>query len=276
MQEVSVTIMSAEANGKGFVLEHLYDICKNVEYAKLGEIYRQLPKTAYDARSFFFHLIKVFVAHDASLRSRIDKTEMLFGTLCRNSKVITDLVVIGKIDNLDFSNVTFQKCHFIDLVLSDCTANQNTRFEECVFRGDLEFVNCANKDWASVKLCDTILYPPSNLVWEKFSGIEIGSKEDHVKDAMRIGLSKFWRNGRLKSGIRKSNWTTGSLGHSIYCKSLLDAMLQTGLMVEEHISGVVGGGYIFDRESIRDLQRFMDSRQPTGKVRQVYEKLMKA
>jgi hypothetical protein len=112
--------------------------------------------------------------------------------------------------------------------------------------------------------------PPTNLIWEEILGESFGTKEEHILDALRLTLNKFWYHGRLKQSIIKQYWRKGSLGHSIYCDPLLKAMLKHKLIEEVKISGVSEGGYAFSRDSVADLQRFMDNRQLTGKIRDVY------
>ena len=51
-------------------------------------------------------------------------------------------------------------------------------------------------------------------------------------------------------------------------------MLSTSLLSVQHISGVPEGGYLFDKSSVGDLQRFMDSRQMTGKIAEAYQHVL--
>jgi len=65
------------------------------------------------------------------------------------------------------------------------------------------------------------------------------------------------------------------LGHSIYCEPILEAMLKSRLIEEVHISGVPKGGYAFSTETVTDLQRLMDNRQLTGKIRDVFNSILR-
>ena len=274
----TLKLMSTEANGKGFIFDYIYDICRKHDIAALSKLYSRLPRASYDEKSFVFHLAKTFITYDPSIKTNRERMsgilEILSGTEFHSGKEAADLVVIGKVDGLDFSGVTYRNCKFIDVTFSNCSANDQTQFLNCAVSGELDFVNCKRSEWANVRLSNCTFHPPANLVWEHFAGRGVGSKEDHIKDAMRLALSKFWKYGRVEGSIRQSHWSTGSLGRSIYCNPLRDAMLKAGLITEGHTSGVTEGCFIFDRASLGDLQKFMDGRQLTGKLRKVYDILI--
>lgn len=275
----TLKLMSTEANGKGFLFDYIYDICRKQDIANLIKLNSRLPRAAYDEKSFVFHLTKTFISHDPSIKTNREKMNAILEILCsteyHSRMEAADLVVIGKVDGLDFSGITFRNCKFIDVTFSNCSTNVQTNFENCAFSGELDFVNCNKSDWANVRVSTTCTFhPPANLAWEHFAGSSVGSKEDHIKDAMRLALAKFWKYGRLEGSIRQNHWSTGSLGRSIYCNPLRDAMLKVGLITEGHTSGVTEGCFIFDRGSLGELQKFMDGRQLTGKLRKVYQILM--
>jgi hypothetical protein len=102
----------------------------------------------------------------------------------------------------------------------------------------------------------------------------VGSKEQNVNDALKLALSKFWRNGQPHFSIHALHWAKGPLGQSIYCKAIQQAMFSCGILSKITISGVQEGGYAFSKDVLPDLQRYMDSGQLTGKLREVYRSLL--
>jgi hypothetical protein len=96
-----------------------------------------------------------------------------------------------------------------------------------------------------------------------------------LKDALELAFKKFWYYGRVRITIQRKDWGKGSLGHSAYCEPIRIAMLREKLIDEIHISGVTEGGYSFNKDSLADLQRFMDNKQMTGKIKKVFNNLMK-
>lgn len=269
-------IMCREANGKGFLIEHMLDLLKdNINY--LNICYKNVPARAGEAKSFLFHLAKQAIHNLSDYITRDEKATALFSLInddFTNGKHVNSLYVVGNIDGLNLSGITFSNCTFIDTIFTRCEADETTVFAMCSFSGDLDFQSCDKVKWSRVQLNDCTLLPPSNLVWEDMLGRVFASKEEHLLDAMRLALNKFWHHGILKRSIRKENWRRGSLGHSIYCEQILEAMLRSHLIDEVHISGVPEGGYVFTTECIADLQRFMDNRQLTGKIGEVYNALV--
>lgn len=270
-------IMCKEANGKGYLIEHMLDLLKD-NLPSIGACYKSIPAKLIEAKSFIFHLIKQSVHNSPSIVTKDEKTSGIFSVM--DDKYNADgsvncSYIIGSIDGLNLSGIRFINCSFVDTVFTRCNADDKTIFEECTFSGDLDFQGCDKNEWSTVQLISSTLLPPSNLVWEDMLGHIFTSKEEHLLDAMRLALNKFWHHGILKKSIRKENWRRGSLGHSIYCEPILEAMLKSRLIEEVHISGVPKGGYAFSTETVTDLQRFMDNRQLTGKIRDVFNSILR-
>lgn len=283
LMQSTLPLMVAEANGKGFIFEHVLDICckvtpENKIYKRINGLFRALPSKAHDEKSFLFHIAHIFAANYQSGRNRQDSSkliwEALFGADFKTSRKVDSLVLIGKVDNMDLSGINFSNCRFMDVIFDSCGANEETSFNSCAFIGDLEFKSCDPVRWRDVKFDKScVMQSPASLIWDQFIGPAGSSTEKLIKDAMAAGLSKFWKHGRLQSSIRQDNWKTGCLGHTAYGKSLLKAMLKVKLLTEGKTSGVQEGIYIFDRDSISNLQQFMDNKQLTGKLAEVYKML---
>jgi len=269
-------LMAQEANGKGHVLDHLGALLDADAIDDIGSFYRKIPRDKLEARSFAFHLIQSFL--DRISTGIKDRTLTLFSLIegkdFRNKRVVKSLYVVGRLDRLDLSDIIFEGCTFMDVNFSKCDANAGTVFNRCKFAGELDFSGSDEQGWSDVSLVDPVLVPPANLVWSSIRQAAADSGSDEVEDAMRLALGKFWRHGRLKATLSKKDWHRGSLGHTVYCKSILAAMLKVGVLEGIHISGVAEGGYNFSRKALPDLQRFMDNRQLTGQLREVYERLL--
>lgn len=269
-------IMCREANGKGYLIEHMLDLLKD-NLDSINICYRNAPARAGEAKSFIFHLVKQAIHNSSTYVTKDEKTSAIFSIIDNefiNERKVNSLYIIGNIDGLNLSGITFTNGIFVDTIFTRCDADDTTVFQRCTFSGDLDFQSCDKTKWGRVKLIEPTLLPPSNLVWEDMLGKIFASKEEHILDALRLALSKFWHHGILKKSIRKENWRRGSLGHSIYCEQILEAMLKSRLIEEVRISGIPEGGYAFSAECIADLQRFMDNRQLTGKIGEVYNTLV--
>lgn len=271
-------LMSQESNGKSYILEHMLPMlgADITEMIKLW--YANVPIEHVDSKSFLFHLAKSFVGKEESVM--LERTNRLFTIFYPNflkDRIIRNANFIGQLDKLDLSGISFIGCNFRDVSFSKCRADENTKFINCRFSGMLEFPGCAIKEWSQVQMIDTITLSPANLIWEEMleEGKFFPRKEDHVKDALKLALNKFWFSGRLKATLRKDDWNKGTLGHSFYCKPVLDAMLKTGFIMEIEISNVPEGGYSCNHDSVEDLQRFMDNGMITGKIKEVFDLLLK-
>ncbi len=269
--------MVRESNGRGYVIEHLVELLGTSSKSKLGEFYRCVPNDQALAKSFLFHVAKALVEEDSGIVTAQERTDAIFKIIQDGSdstqNTIRNLLVLGNIDRLDLSNKTLTGCVFQDTHFIKCKANKKTRFVNCRFSGDLLFDDCKKREWSYVEIENCKMEPPTPLVWEGLVGKSLNPDEDHIIDALHIALSKFWQHGRFRGSIRTEDWKKGTLGHSIYCQTILDAMLKNGVLSNAHISGISEGGYAFSREALQELQLFMDNRQLTGKLKQVYREV---
>jgi hypothetical protein len=275
------SLMAREANGKGNLVEHMLTLLEVNDLPSLGAYYRATARVVNRddrPKSFLFHIARRLVEMGEANLTKRDRTMRLFSTLFGDdfakSKLLTNGYFEGQIDKLDFTGVTFNSCKFFEASFVDCLADGKTCFQSCVFSGTFE-VSGERKTWADVQLDKNCrLEFPTNLAWEEIAAKGAGSKEQNMNDALKLALGKFWRNGQPHFSIPAVYWAKGPLGHSIYCKSLFQAMTSCGVIKKISISGVQDGGYAFSREVLPDLQRYMDNGQLTGKLREVYRMLL--
>jgi hypothetical protein len=273
-------LMTEEANGKGFMLEHLVSLLERDALEAVGQLVKRVPPNTREAESFLVHLAQSLVRLDRNVLTGQDRSRVLFSTICGNgfdkTRIVEGIYVTGPLEGLDLCGLRFRRCGFHDVIFRNCRADSSTVFENCTFSGELEFQPRAEKKdgWHVVRLVDCNVAFPANVIWDDVLGRDVTSREELVKDALRLGLGKFWQNGRLKTSLRRDDWNKGLLGHSGLCKPMLDAMLKTGIVEEIHISGVQEGGLAFDKSSLSDLQKFMDNQQMTGRILEVYRMLV--
>jgi hypothetical protein len=270
-------LMVLEANGKGHLIEHISGLWLLADLNKIKNCYRVIPQKYFEAKSFIFHLVNQLLRNSSNFVNKSEKSNAIFTMFCddfESTHRIQDLYVTGIMEGLDLSGIKFKSCTFSDTLISGCDANKSTIFEECRFLGELDFQNCGN--FKSIRLNNyCTLSPQANLAWGNILEARLGTKEDLITDALRLALSKFWHHGQPKWSIRKEDWYRGILVHSIYCDKIRRAMIKSTLIAETEINGKTGGGFEFDKNSLSDLQQFMDNRLITGKIREVYNYLLK-
>lgn len=269
-------LMMSEANGKGFLLEHLISLLEPENVSDISGVSRLVPQNRREAKSFLIHLAQALLDEDPNIVTGKDRANSLFNiiqgdTYSKNNEVL-NLYITGPLEKLDLDGATFRSCVFHDVSFKKCKVSDNTKFIDCTFSGNLELEPRDNWDLVISENCT--LHFPTNLIWAEMHDQPISSNEEYLKDAMRLALSKFWHNGRLKASIRKEYWKKGTLGHSVYCKPILESMLKVGLVQSIMISNVSEGGLAFNKESIPDLQRFMDNQQLSGQIKEVYDVLI--
>jgi hypothetical protein len=275
-------VMSQEAASGTETLEHMSQLLAESDIAHVAKTFaecRRLRARRGPELSFIFHIMRLLV--DEPNQTKIERTNKLFGSLYgpefKTNREVRNLYVIGQIDRLDISHITFDDCTFADVTFTDCLAGPQTRFRRSLFSGNFDVAGSDQRAWSEVEIAaDCILEFPTNLIWERLTGTRVGKREEHVRDAIRLALNKFWHQGQPKLTITKTNWRSGTLGHSIYCEPIRDAMRRHGLVSEITISGVQEGGYLFSKDRLGELQRFMDNGQLTGALREVYDELLKS
>jgi hypothetical protein len=261
-------IMAQEASGKGTILEHMLPMLEPKDLAFIGASFAtatRISGKAERSKSFLFHLARLAAEEFKKPVTKRERAELTLNTLFGDAYNLKDEVrrlhLSGQVDRMDFGGVQFVDCNFSDVRFVDCHANDKTKFLRCTFSGTFEVEGTDRKAWSSVVLDSCKTEFPTNLVWESLLKKGIGNSEQNIRDALKLAVGKFWRNGQIHLSINKVHWAKGPLGHSVHCANILDAMLSSGVLIEVTISGVTEGGYALTKESIHDVQRFMDNGQ---------------
>ena len=288
-----ISTLVREADGKEQVLEQLPNFLESADIDSVMEKGRiaantnlsiTLGKQAKYLSSFFFHVAQslVSVSGESGIR-KTDRTRILFSKILeikdggqRMSGALKGWGFLGVINGLDLRGIQFSECKFNHINFKNCLADKSTTFSKCTFEGSLYF-NGGTDGWRRVTVdnnCNIRL--PAASSWETLLDRSFSDDKERALLMLRHGLAKFWHHGTIKASLRMSNWTTGPLGQTGRAAELLDAMLKEELIRKIHISGVQEGGLSFDRESISDLQNFMDNSQLSGKIESVYRSLISA
>lgn len=266
-------VMAGEADGKGFVHEHLVKLIGSGGLAEVGNAYRSLSKSDIECRSFLAHVILSVVSQDKTHHPTArDRANAFYDAVSEGgaeSNVIHRLSLIGQIEGLDLRGVTFRQCEFRDAAMMDCRVDATTRFVECTFGGTLELGD--GDSWSSVQLEDCVVRTPAALTWDTVKSVAPTDPEELLLDALRLALSKFWHNGSPRDNIKRDDWKRGLLGKTRYCEPILDAMSKAGVIGDTPTGKYSEPRLIFARECFPELQKFMDSRQLMGKLRVAYE-----
>jgi len=273
-----IAFMAREANGKGYILEQLGALLEYEDLTAVGRMARAVRKVNGEVGSFLFHVAKLLIDQDTEAVTATDRATLLFGALeglgFERNRSVTNWLFSGSMERIDFRNTQFIECAFRDVSFRNCNADSSTIFTRCNFSGALEFPPGKGSGWSEVTIKDCQLSFPANAVWEEVLGREVGSRDERITDALRLALGRFWYHGRPRMSLRIDDWGKGILGHSGMAKPVLEAMLKAGLVQRIHISGVVEGGIAFDRDSLGDLQQYMDNQHLGGKIKEVYELLI--
>jgi hypothetical protein len=206
-------IMVREANGKGYVIEHLVELLRPESPEHLGHYYIKVPTQRPQAKSFLLHVAKIMVEETPGLITAKETLNTLFlvlgGDTFKAKGVMDGLYVVGTLDRLDFSGISMRRGVFYNTTFSKCMADSNTIFDRCRFFGDLAFQDCDKAGWSQVELVECDPEPPTNLIWEGMLSRMATNKEEHIMDALGIALSRFWHHGRFKATIRRHDWNKG-------------------------------------------------------------------
>ncbi len=213
-------IMELAENGKSYVIEHLVELLGPDSLENIGKCYHSALHNSgqtKSSRSFLFHVANIMVEERSDLVTIKEKTDTLLeiigGTIYGKKRILEHLFVVGTVGKLDFSGVTIRKSEFHSVAFHKCKADNHTRFVDCKFSGALSFEESDKKIWAQVVLDENCnCESPTNLVWEGILNLPVSGKDEHIKDALRLALEKFWRHGRIKVSIRKQYWSKGTLG----------------------------------------------------------------
>ena len=267
-------VLERERDGEGEVSENLRRILRPADWKAAALRCRAAVADRYFAlASFFFHLGLRVSKLDITVASDTKRTRVLFGVVTEEYPELLGWSFYGTIDGLDLGGMKFKSCRFRDVKFRNCNVDSKTVFDDCTFEGNINLGG--QKQWATVDYRNNCVATfPADSTWESVLKRSVGERAERIEVLLDIALSKFWHGGRLQASVAKTNWRRGWRGESRAARRVSNSMLKFGLISEIHISGVAGGGYGFDRDSLPDLQNFMDSRQKSGKVKLVFDDLM--
>ena len=271
-------VMAREADGKGYVAEQLCELLGSDVIQLVGSAARRISQQHPEAGSFLLHVCKNLVDRDSTLITSSERSSVLFDAIGCSSvhhrREIRGWLLLGIFDRLDFRGVSFSQCRFVDVTFRNCSSDQSTHFNDCVFSGDLEISPSPRSGWTTVQMSRCRMSFPTDVVWEEILGRNIGSREEQMLKVLRVALGRFWYHGRPRISMRLDDWNKGVLGNLGLARQILDVMLKVELVRKINISGVTEGGIAFDKSSMRDLQSYMDNQQLQGKIKDVFEILV--
>ena len=272
--------LTEESDGKGHVLEQLLNFLDMADLDRVvekGRLARLVGSGEY-VESFFFHVAHSLLRGDPNLGKR-ERTDVLFNRLYEQGwdegkpQRIHGWQVRGLVDGLDLRGITFSECRFKDVTFHRCRVDRSTGFANCLFEGD-QAIEGGTEGWRNVfGLAECSFVFPADVAWERLVDGTLGDTEDRVTHMLSMGLRKFWYHGNIRGSLRTADWKKGLLARTGKADEVLDVMLKVGLVKKIDISGVDEGGLAFDRNSIGDLQNYMDNNQLSGKVEAVYQHL---
>jgi hypothetical protein len=276
-----IDLLKKEANGKGFILEHLVTLMGSGGLEDVGFAYRIISQKECDARSFLVHLALALISADPTVKTQCERTTRLFNALeCSfdQDRTVRGLAITGTLDALDLSGVRFDSCRFHDMGFKRCRANNETVFAKSIFSGELlfEFESGEKLGWSEVTLEGCNVSFPASAVWEGIRDAGAVPWDEQVMDTLRVALGRFWYHGRPKKSIQVADWNKGILRHLSLARPMLDSMLRQGLLEPVMISGLSEGGLGLAKDAVADLQRFMDNQQLGGRIKLVYDELVDA
>ena len=267
-----VKIIMNEANGQGLVLEQLGMLLGLDDFPAVITKGRLLCNNGAIA-SFVFHLAQTLLDGIHALTNQ-EKTRRLFSGMSGVSQsdwsgVLMDWEFRGTIEGLDFRGMCFMNCEFENVMFRRCVADENTKFQNCDFRGELQFEGNI-RSWKNILLDDRCrVSPQAGFEFQYVLQKQAIDRTQHIGEILKIGLEKFWYSGHIKLKLKKNDWNKGILSRSGQANRLLDAMIKVKLVNIDFRERIV-----FDRDSRSDLQNFMDNGRMSGKILMVYRYLV--
>ena len=271
-------IMQSEANGKGFVFEHLSGLLDATQLDRVAQAYRRTSHLQPDSRSFLLHLMLALIDADkARYGTAQDRTNALLALVNGADsleRTVNDLAIVGQIERLDLRGIRFRGCEIRDAAFVSCLVDNTTIFDECTFNGTLDLT--PTEPWADVQLLSNCtVRPPASLTLDLVRSSPPTDPEELAMDAFRLGLGKFWHNGSPRNNLKRDDWKRGLLGRTKYCEPVLDALRKAGVVSESPKGQYADPRLFFSKDAFGDLQRFMDNRQLTGRIAEAFRTVLK-
>jgi hypothetical protein len=272
-------LISQEANGRGYVLEHLVQLLPTPSLDQIASHARASGTGNADLKLFLFHLLRMLLDAEQPKDTASQRASFLLGTALGATKIDNRLVVrrkqiSGPIEKMDLRGVRFEECIFRDVSFSRCTVDESTEFLRCEFKGDFLVSDRDAKAWRNVLLLEPSAEPPASLAISDLIGNKQLDKKTIAQDALRLGLERFWHHGQLKRSLKLDDWNRGLLATSRLAPDVLDSLLKANVVERIVISSVKGGGLGVPMSSVPDIKEFMDNSHLTGRVRAAYEDLL--
>ncbi|MBF0189990.1 MAG: NACHT domain-containing protein [Magnetococcales bacterium] len=265
----------------GNVCEHILEMFGN-EFPEVGLVayYNWGASRQYknDNKSIIFKLLNLYYIGN-NLLSKKEKTHKIMshlGVVDSFNGEIVGLTVDGEMADLDISNLTFVRCVFINLTINRSYANENTVFKSCIFRNGITIDINNNCGWSKVQIIDCDLDEATRMSLYRLLDNKDRSRENIHNIVIQLieeALRKFWVNGRAKS-VEKGNIIRGGFDRLPHHGEVIDQMCKSKIISPVSISGTTDGGYVLNRESMYDVQKFIDARQLMGSVKKMHDSLI--
>ena len=267
----AIALMEGNANGNTPVIEHLVGMNSTLSTAICTDYAMKVGRKSPLAACFLLHL--AYALADVEKLSHHERAMLL--VKASGSKTINSverLTLVGSFKRLDFRGLSFTGCNFLNCSLVDCTVDHSTKFNNCVFEGDISLGDPHRLDeWKQVASTNNQADSRASVVVRVLLEASDDRDRDVLIDVFNLGLAKFWHSGRTRRTVEKDNWRRGILAQTPLCDLVLQGFLKSGLLFEIEISGTKSGGYAIDPDSLSDVQKFMDSRALSGKVADAFD-----
>jgi NACHT domain len=211
--------------------------------------------------SSLFALIMKLIKSDNKKDRAAELYQLISSIFPKSIKIYNNVLFSNSINNIDFTDTSFEKCTFIDTNFFKCKFSNTTKFISCTFKGSLDFSHCeyaqdiylsethtVSND-AQVTINNLKKIPTSNEI-----------KNQNADEILRQCLRKFKGIHGL-DGIQKIRRNNGLNIRNIYYNLIWKALLDHQIVCTHDISGVSDGGYHIsdDIEIRKEIVRFLDN-----------------
>ncbi len=195
----------------------------------------------------------------------------LFVKLCQGP-VLKNLPLSGTLARMDFSGITFDRCHFERVTWANCKFDSTTVFDRCHFVGG-NSVYCPQ--FGAAQFRDIIADREAEALIataQVNTGQRNYAKADLRNDIVALVTKFITRGGLGLKSIDAANLKKGTVSQSRYRDELIGALL--GSVIEAHeISGFGEGGYHIKPEAEAAVKFFAANNNFTGPLKQAFDRL---
>jgi len=239
----------------------------------IGKAYSRIPASDGEARSFLAHLILALIDDDKSSYPTVEsRTNAFFQQIGMSVDTIEHLTLLGQIENIDLRGKQFRNCFFKDTAFINCVPDKSTVFDLCTFSGVLDLT--PPDGWGEAQILKSCtIRSPATLTLQSASAVEITDLDDLLLDAMRLGLTKFWQNGRPRDMIKRDDWRRGLLSKTRYCDTVLESLRKSGVVRESEKGRYDVPYLLLEKDCFGELQKFIDHGSMTGKFLDAFRRL---